>query len=330
MLDMQLMNDLRRIDLNLLVILDALLSEQHVTRAAERVHLSQPAFSRSVQAAEAELGLKLFDRGSVEVNCTAAGAFVIERARRLLFESRCLARDASLYRERQLGDVSFGVGPFPAATLLPQLMVELRTRFAGINSRVEVNNWKYLVEHLRNEELDFFVSDVRDVQADADLLIMSIGRQHASFYVRRKHPLLARRSVKAAAIVPFGIASVRLPAQIRALLRQLLDLGPNAPLPLAVECDDVHLLKQIALATDTVLASTHVAVQEEIHNGQLELLRVSDAPPLYSEMGIVSLKGRSHSPMAEFAVNYLAALAARQRGRAQAPAQRRRQGTIPA
>ena len=34
------MNDLRRIDLNLLVILDALLSEQHVTRAAERLHLS--------------------------------------------------------------------------------------------------------------------------------------------------------------------------------------------------------------------------------------------------------------------------------------------------
>ncbi|NWD92532.1 LysR family transcriptional regulator, partial [Pseudomonas sp. K5002] len=34
---MQLMNDLRRIDLNLLVILDALLSEQHVTRAAERL-----------------------------------------------------------------------------------------------------------------------------------------------------------------------------------------------------------------------------------------------------------------------------------------------------
>lgn len=42
------MNDLRRIDLNLLVILDALLSEQHVTRAAERLHLSQPAVSHAL------------------------------------------------------------------------------------------------------------------------------------------------------------------------------------------------------------------------------------------------------------------------------------------
>jgi DNA-binding Lrp family transcriptional regulator len=46
--NMHQMNDLRRIDLNLLVILDALLSEQHVTRAAERLHLSQPAVSHAL------------------------------------------------------------------------------------------------------------------------------------------------------------------------------------------------------------------------------------------------------------------------------------------
>ena len=45
---MHQMNDLRRIDLNLLVILDALLNEQHVTRAAERLHLSQPAVSHAL------------------------------------------------------------------------------------------------------------------------------------------------------------------------------------------------------------------------------------------------------------------------------------------
>ena len=57
----------------------ALADERNFSRAAERVHLSQPAFSRSVQSAEAELGLQLFDRGSLEVSCTSAGNFVIER-----------------------------------------------------------------------------------------------------------------------------------------------------------------------------------------------------------------------------------------------------------
>ena len=106
-------------DIKRLKHLVALAEERNFGRAAERVHLSQPAFSRSVQNAEAELGLQLFDRGSLEVSCTSAGSFVIERARKLLFDSRCLERDVSLYRERLIGDLAFGVGPFPAATLVP-------------------------------------------------------------------------------------------------------------------------------------------------------------------------------------------------------------------
>src|SRR5205814_8278769 len=52
-----------------------LAEEGNFRRAAERVHLSQPAFSRSIQAAEGELGLPLFDRGATEARCTPAGAF---------------------------------------------------------------------------------------------------------------------------------------------------------------------------------------------------------------------------------------------------------------
>jgi len=62
MQNMQLMNDLRRIDLNLLVILDALLTEQHVTRAAERLHLSQPAVSHALARLRDLLGDPLLVR----------------------------------------------------------------------------------------------------------------------------------------------------------------------------------------------------------------------------------------------------------------------------
>ena len=299
--------DLRR--LNHLV---ALADERNFGRAAERVHLSQPAFSRSVQAAEAELGLQLFDRGSLEVTCTAAGAFVIERARKLVFDSRCLERDVSLYRERALGDVAFGVGPFPAATLLPSLLIELRNRFPGINSRVEVNNWKYLVEHLRAEEIDFFVADIRDVPRAPDLSLVPIGRQLGGFFVRTGHPLQHGEGLRPAAIVPYGIASVRLPLEIKVALRQLLGLAADVALPVAVECDDIHLLKRVAIESNTVLACSFLGVQDETRSGDLQALALVGLPPLYSEMGIVALKGRSYSPMAQFAVTYLGELAARE------------------
>lgn len=298
-------------DLRRLTHLVALADEKNFGRAAQRVHVTQPAFSRSVQAAESELGMRLFDRGPQEVSCTPAGAFIVQRARKLLFDSRCLHRDIDLFRQRQMGDIAFGVGPFPAATLLEPLMVELRSRFPGVKSRVEVNNWKYLVEHLRAEELDFFLADVRDVPRDADLDVAGIGRQHGHFYVRSGHPLLAHKSVKPAQLIPHGIASVRLPADMKALIKQLFGLSPQDDLPIALECDDVHLLKRIALAGDTVLASTDAAVREEVKAGRLHALVLRGAPPLYSEMGLVSLRGRSHSPMAQFAVTFLRGAARR-------------------
>ena len=297
-------------DLKRMAHLVALADERNFGRAAERVHLSQPAFSRSVQAAETELGMQLFDRGNLQVSCTTAGKFVVDRARKLLFDNRCLERDVSLYRERLIGDIAFGVGPFPAVTLLPELMIELRSRYPGISSRVEVNNWKYLAEHLRDEDLDFFVADIRDVPRDADLTISSAGQQHGHFYVRAGHPLLRQQTLAPSAMLPYGLASVRLPLKVRSQLRQLLGLSVDDHLPIALECDDVHLLKRVTQAGDTVLASTDAAVADEVRAGTLVALNPRGVPPSYADMGIVSLKGRSFSPMAAFAVAFLQEIAA--------------------
>jgi DNA-binding transcriptional LysR family regulator len=85
-------------DLKRLKHVVALADTRNFGRAAVQCHLTQSAFSRSIQAAEEEMGLLLFDRGTVEARCTEAGAFVVERARKLLFENSCLERDVSLYR----------------------------------------------------------------------------------------------------------------------------------------------------------------------------------------------------------------------------------------
>ncbi len=304
-------------DLKRLGHLVALADERNFGRAARRVHLSQPAFSRSIQAAEAELGLQLFDRGPADAACTPAGSFVIERARKLLLESRRLARDVDLYRERVMGDVSFGCGPFPAATLLPQLMIDLRTRFPGVNSRVQVNNWRYLIEQLRKEDLDFFVADTRDVPRDTDFSITPIARQRGRFYARAGHPLFDAPSVTMAGLLPYGLASSRLPPQANEALIRMTQRTEDGNVPVAVECDDVHLIKCITLGSDTVMVSTDGVVREELANGQLRVLELKGFPKVYAEIGIVALKGRSYSPMAEYATGFLARLAAEQEAEAE-------------
>jgi DNA-binding transcriptional LysR family regulator len=157
--------------------------------------------------------------------------------------------------------------------------------------------------------LDFFVSDTRDVPLGPDLEVTPLPRQHGGFYVRAGHPLLAKAKVRPQDMVPYGLATVRLPLAVQDATRGLLGLPPQAPLPFALECEDVGTLKSVALATDTVLACTRAAVHAEVSAGCFAPLTMAGLPPLYAETGLVALRGRSHSPMAEYVIGRLTALA---------------------
>jgi len=295
------------VDLKRLAHLVALADECHFARAAERVHLSQPAFSRSIQALEGEAGLDLFDRATGRP--TPAGAFLVERARRLLFDARCLERDVDLYRDGQLGDTAFGAGPFPAATLLPGVLATLRAEHPQVHLRVEVSNWALLLERLVAEDIEFFVAESRDVSDRPALAVKPLGRQPGHLYVRKRHPL-AGRPCSLADAFGHGVASTRLPAPIKTTLARLLGLKKGEAPPLVLECDDVSVLRSLALATDTVLASTDAGVAAEVRAGTLVPLRVEGLPALAPEMGIVTLKQRTPSPMARYAMACVEARAA--------------------
>lgn len=273
----------------------ALAEERHFARAAERVHLSQPAFSRSIQAVEAQLGLRLFERQPGEVRPTPAGAFLLERARRLLFEARCLERDLALYLDHQLGDLAFGMGPMPNVTLGPQVVAEVRRAHPHIRMRLEINNWALLLERLRLEEIEFFVAEVRDLPSDPALQVEPLMRQVGRFYVRADHPL-DRGEHRLAEIWPFGVATTRLPAALKSVLGQLGD--DEALTQPALECDDPRLLHQIGLCTDTVIATTERAVADWVAQGQLRALDLPEMPLVYADMGVVRLRHRTPAPMA--------------------------------
>ncbi|MEI8326857.1 MAG: hypothetical protein WCH44_16115, partial [Betaproteobacteria bacterium] len=95
-------------------------------------------------------------------------------------------------------------------------------------------------------------------------------------------------------------------------LGKAMGLAHGERLPLAVECDDLNLLKTVAMTTETVLACPDGAARQEVASATLLRLDVSDLAPLSNEMCVFALKGRSHSHMAQFALQFLAELAAKQ------------------
>jgi DNA-binding transcriptional LysR family regulator len=289
------------VDLKRLGHLVALADECHFARAAERVHLSQPAFSRSIQFLEGQVGMRLFDRETGDVKPTPAGLFLVDRARKLLFDARNLQRDTQFYREASLGDTAFGAGPFPAATIMPRVIAELRKQYPNVSLRLEMNNWQLLCDRLFEEDIEFFVADVRDLPPNPQLAVTSVGRQPGHFFVRAGHPLAGQPCTLAQAW-KWGVASTKWPTGVRAAIGRLIGLAPGELPTLALECDDISLLRSLALTTDTLAAISDAGARADVESGALVRIDVTDLPNVYAEMGIVVLVNRTPSPMAQRAI----------------------------
>ncbi len=290
----------------------ALAEEGSFHRAAERAHLSQPAFSRSIQAIEAELGMALFERRGRTVRCTPAGTFVVERMRALLRASSNFSRDVVLFREGAVGDLRLGMGPLPASRLLPPLLADMRVSHPAVRVQVQVQNPTQLLVLLRRQDLEIVVCDERFAAGIDAVRAEPLGQVQAGFFVRAAHPLLRQPVVSLADIARHGLATGRLPAALQRDLQRHMGVPEEDAFPVVVECDDLLALKAIAAVTDAVMIGSTELLAAELASGSLRQLSVADLPGDLSlaRPAIVSLRDAALSPMAAHAVAFLQALMA--------------------
>jgi DNA-binding transcriptional LysR family regulator len=184
---------------------------------------------------------------------------------------------------------------------MPAVVVALRRQYPGVGLRLETNNAQLLFGRLLTEDIEFFVADVRDLPGDPTLQIQSLARQPARLFARSGHPL-AGASCTFAKVWQHGLAGTWMPKPVKALVARLIGLPAGADPVLAVECDDMALLRTLALSTDTVVAASAAWLRDDLRAGTLVQLDVTDLPAVHAEMGIVTLVNRTPSPMAQRAI----------------------------
>ncbi|CAB3797691.1 HTH-type transcriptional regulator HdfR [Paraburkholderia caffeinitolerans] len=281
-----------------LMHLVALAEEGSFARAAARAHLSQSAFSRSIQALEDDLGIKLFDRAARGIAMTAAGNLMVGRARRVLFETRCLFRDLELLKAHEFGEVRVGVGPYVAAVLLPRLIVEFSRRFPKVKLAVEVGEADTLLARLRTEQLDALVVDRRLQSIAPDVALQRLERHEGAWYVRAGHPLIARGEVPLSALREFPLVSVPMPAFMKDALHRLLKIRSHEQIPLQTECNDVSVLRAVVAESDAVFFATRSSVRADLEAGRLANIVLASPPRLTLDFALVHLAERTPSPAA--------------------------------
>ncbi|MGZ9812406.1 LysR substrate-binding domain-containing protein [Pseudoroseicyclus sp. H15] len=123
------------------------------SRAAELVHVTQPALSQQVRALEEALGARLVERLPRDVRLTAAGQEVLARARRILAEVDDLSQ-AVRWRDGLSGRLNLGVIPTVAPYLLPTALTRIRSRDLTMELRIREAQTDRLLEELRRGRLD--------------------------------------------------------------------------------------------------------------------------------------------------------------------------------
>jgi DNA-binding transcriptional LysR family regulator len=112
-----------------------LADQRHFGRAADRLHITQPALTKQIRRLEEAVGGALVLRGYRDVQLTPAGQVLLPRAERLLQESAAALESARRAARGQLGvlRVGFGLATIP---LLPDLLLRFRATLPGVELRV--------------------------------------------------------------------------------------------------------------------------------------------------------------------------------------------------
>ncbi|SFI68293.1 DNA-binding transcriptional regulator, LysR family [Amycolatopsis sacchari] len=111
----------------------------HFGRAAERLHIAQPALSQAIRQLEAELGASLFTRTTRQVALTAAGGFFLAEARRVLGTVEESVRGVRRIADGRLGLVRIGFTGTAAFSHLPAIARRVQQELPGVALEIEAD-----------------------------------------------------------------------------------------------------------------------------------------------------------------------------------------------
>lgn len=158
---------LRNIDLNLLVVLDALLTEKHVTRTGLRLHLSQPAISHSLNKLRVLLDDPLLIRQGNEVVLSALAQNLQAPLKDILGQiETLLGQSIDFVPVDSQRTFRVAMSDYGAAIVLPKLIVQLRAQAPGTSLVVIQDSRLGMLEQVEQGKIDLAVGVFAALPAD--------------------------------------------------------------------------------------------------------------------------------------------------------------------
>lgn len=279
----------------------ALASHGSYRRAAEALHLSQPALSRSIAALEAELDVRLFDRGKRGVTPTRFGQLVVARGQSLVSGLDDIQREIALMRGLEVGELSVAAGLYPAEMSVGTAIGRLSARHPNLRVSLLAAPWRQVVEAALEGRVDVAVVELSALEGESRLALEPLPRHPALVICRPGHPLLAEKRPVPHRVFSYPFVGPRLPPRVGR------PMGPLAPgmkpdatgrdLVPPLQVESIALAKRIVAAGNAIAALPRALVADELAEGTLAAL--DWRPPwLHTGYGFACRRDRTLSPAA--------------------------------
>ncbi|WP_028100592.1 LysR family transcriptional regulator [Pseudoduganella violaceinigra] len=177
----------------------AVAEELSFTRAAERLHIGQPPLSQQIQALEAEVGARLFDRSKRWVRMTEAGKLFLEDARSILAQSEQAAERARRAQRGEAGELRVG---FTFSTPFTPLFARTIRRYRQLYPQVALTLHEMPTLHqldaIEARKLDLGFVRPPEVAQPGTITLTTLQRDPLLLVLASDSPLARKRKIKVA------------------------------------------------------------------------------------------------------------------------------------
>ena len=278
-------------DLAALKIFLAVAQERSFSRAAAKVHRTQPAVSQAVRRLEDDLGEQLFDRSSKTGTLTEAGRMLQnygQRLVRLAEETESAVRDL---RDLRRGRVLIGANEAAVHTLLP-LIARFRQRYPDIATDVRRVPARQIAVEVQQGSLDFGALTFRP--PEEGLLEVPVGSDELVLLVPPSHPLAKRRQVSMEDVAPELIVAHNDPSPARERVLRLFEQRHIA-LRMVISLPSLDGIKRaVEMKLGVALLPRRCAITE-MANGRLVGIPVAGVSRRRQVMLVCRRAHRSHA-----------------------------------
>ena len=171
----------------------AVAEEENVSRAALKLHTSQPGISRQIHDLEDEIGFPLFERSAKSIRLTAAGRIFLVEARDVLQRVAAAVEKA---RAGNLANTEINVGYVPSGTveILPRALRSFMETFPGVRVILHDMSVEEMLPLLLQRKLDIALT-IPPRKLPRELALTELARYEMCVAVGLKHPLAKAKSV---------------------------------------------------------------------------------------------------------------------------------------